>query len=103
MERVKFNKICIITTLICLILMLTVPALLKVNNDHRKHLYNCVIDEVKIAALKCYYEDNCSNVITLQELYDLKYLETISNPLTKEIYSASTTIEIKGNTAVFNG
>lgn len=97
------NRIWVLGTLILLVLLVAIPSIIKVYNKHRVKLYNSVIDNAKYQALKCYHEDNCGDVITLKELYDLKYMDSLVNPLTKEIYDENTTFTIKNNKVSFNG
>lgn len=103
MVKRNTNKIFIIVTIFIVIMLVATPAFVNVYNKHRILLYNSVIDNCKYQALKCYREDNCGTVITLQELYDLKYMETLVNPLTKEIYDSNTTLTIDEGRVNFNG
>ena len=103
MERINNNRIWVLVTGVIIILLIAIPAFIKVYNKHRVLLYNSTIDNIKYKALKCYREDNCGTTITLQELYDLKYSTTLVNPLTKEIYDSNTTLTIKGDEVIFNG
>lgn len=101
MEKLKSKNIIIITIIILGIGILA-GTIYKVTKIHQNRLVNCMIDKVEINALKCYREDNCKETITLQELYDLKYIDEVVNPITKEIYPSNTTITIENNKAHFN-
>lgn len=103
MEKKLNNKNIIMISVIIIFLIILIPSCINVYNNHRKKLYNSVIDNAKYQALKCFREDNCSETITLKELYELKYLDQLVNPLTKEIYNENTTFDIKNGTVTFNG
>ena len=56
--------------------------------NHNDVLYKVVEDKIIGAAKKCYYEEQCPNKkIYLKDLYNLEYLEEISDPITKEYYN----------------
>ena len=103
MENKNNNRLWIFITGVIIILLIAIPAFVKVYNNHRVKLYNSTIENIKYKALKCYREDNCGTTITLQELYDLKYAKTLVNPLTKEIYDSNITLTIKDDKVTFNG
>lgn len=92
------NKITIIGSIIAIILIISIPTIYKIVKNHNNHLYEVVEKNVISSAKKCYYEGKCKDEkTTLQELYDLKYLEPISNPVTKEYYNASSYITRNNN------
>ncbi len=92
------NKITIIGSIIVIVLILIIPTTYKVIKNHQNRLYEVVEKKIVEAAKKCYYEEKCvSEQITLKELYDLDYLEQISNPITKEYYNESSYIDINNN------
>ncbi len=82
------NKITIMGTIIVILLLLIIPTIYKVNKNHEKHLYEVVESKIIGMAEKCYYDQKCTQEkITLKELYANKYLEAVSNPVTKEYYN----------------
>lgn len=82
------NKITIIGSIIVILLIITIPTVYKVIKYHNDNLYQVVEGKVLEAAKKCYYEEKCVNEkILLKELYDLNYLESVSDPITKEYYN----------------
>ena len=84
------NKITIISSIIIVILLISVPTVYKVVKTHQDNLYKVVEEKIIAAAEKCVYEDKCKNKnITLKELYESKYLEKVSNPVSKEYYNES--------------
>ena len=81
------NKITITGTILIIVLLISVPTIYKVVKNHRNNLYLVVNNKIIDAAKKCYFEEKCSNgKITLKELYDLDYLEIVSDPVSKENY-----------------
>ena len=82
------NKIIIISTLVVVLLLISIPTCYKVIKNHHESLYRVVEDKIIDAAKKCYYEEKClEDKITLKELYSLEYIEKVSNPVTKEYYN----------------
>lgn len=82
------NKITIIGSIMAILLIIGIPTVYKVINNHHNNLYRVVEDKIINSAKKCYYEEVCvNNKITLKELYELKYLEKVSDPISKEYYN----------------
>lgn len=87
------NKITIIGTIIIILLIISIPTIYKVIKNHNDNLYQVVEEEIIGAAKKCYYEEVCLNEkILLKELYDLEYLNSVSDPITKEHYNENSYI-----------
>ena len=94
----NINKITIIFSTIIILLIISIPTIYKTVKNHNNNLYQVVENKVIEAAKKCYYEDKCpKNKILLKDLYELKFLEKISDPITKEIYNEETYILIDDN------
>lgn len=92
------NKIIIIFSILVIMLLLFIPTTYKVIKNHNNNLTQVVENKIIEAVKKCYYEDNCKNEkVTLRELYELNYLEPISNPISKEFYNEDSYVEIKDN------
>lgn len=88
------NKITIIFTCISILLIISIPTIYKVVEKHNNDLYVVVENKIIEAAKNCYYDEKCLNEkILLKDLYDLKYLEEVSNPVTKEYYNENSYVE----------
>ena len=82
------NKITIIGSVIAILLIISIPTIYKVMKNHNDNLYQVVEEKIISAAKKCYYEEKCNDEkIYLKDLYELEYLDKVSNPITKEYYS----------------
>ena len=98
----KSNRIIIISSIIVIILIITIPTIYKVIKNHNQNLYKVVEDKIIEKAKACYYDKKCNeNKITLKELYKNKYLDKVSNPITKEYYNENSYIEIKNGKYTF--
>jgi len=92
------NKITIIVTIIAILLILGIPTVYKVVNNHQNKLYQVVEQKIINSAKKCYYEEKCKEKkILLKTLYELNYLDKVSNPITKEYYNEESYVEFKNN------
>lgn len=81
------NKVSIISTIIAITLIIGIPTIYKVVNNHFDSLNKVVEKQVIEKAKSCFYNGICLNEkILLKELYDLG-LEKVSNPRTKEYYN----------------
>ena len=82
------NKITIIGSIIAILLIISIPTIYKVIKNHNDNLYEVVEEKILNAAKKCYYDEVCvEDKILLKDLYELDYLEKVSNPITKEYYN----------------
>ena len=96
------HHILTLISLIILLLVIVVPGILKVNKRHNDRLLYAVTTKIKEKGEVCYYNKDCSNLtITLKELYELKYLEEIANPITKEYYNENSYIIIHDHETEF--
>ncbi len=96
------NKIIITSSIIIIMMLITIPTVYKVIKDHNSHLYKSTYDKIINSAKNCYYEQICKeDKITLKILYENKYLETVSNPVTKEIYDENSYVKREGNEFIF--
>ena len=94
----KTNKIIVISSIIIIILIIAIPTTYKVIKNHNKNLYKVVEDKIVEKAKACYYDQKCLNEkITLKELYDNKYLDKVSDPISKEYYNENSYVERKNN------
>ncbi len=93
----NINKISIISSVIIIVLVITIPTCYQVVKEHQDHLYRAVESKMIEAAKRCYYEDVCKDDhITLAVLYEDKYLDKMSNPVTKEYYNEKSYILREG-------
>lgn len=96
------NKITIYGTIIIIILILGIPTTYKVIQNHNTKLIEATESKIIEAGKKCYFDGTCEeDKITLKTLYDLNYLDKISNPITKEYYNENSYILIKDKTFTF--
>ena len=99
----NISKLSIISCIVAIMLIVSIPTVYKVIKNHQKHLVQASESKVIDAAKKCYYEEKCTNdVITLQELFDLNYLtENVSNPISKEVYNMESYVKVEDNNFSF--
>ena len=87
-----------ISSIIIIILIIAIPTTYKVIKNHNQNLYKVVEDKIVEKAKKCYYDKKClEDKITLKELYKNKYLDKVSDPISKEYYNENSYVEIKNN------
>lgn len=88
------NRIVIPGTIIIIVIMIGIPTFINVKKDHENKLIRVTQGRIKEAAKKCFLDDKCKgNEITLQSLYDMGYLKTQVNPITKKYYDSSSLIK----------
>lgn len=86
------KNLCLVTIIACL-LIIAIPTIYKVINNHQTKLYAVLEKEIIEASEKCWYKGDCkSETITLKELYNLKYLDKQIDPVTKKVYDEDSTI-----------
>lgn len=96
------NKITIIFSVIAIFLIISIPTIYKVVKNHNNDLYKASENKIIEAAKKCYYEEIClDEKILLKDLYNLEYLDKISNPITKEYYNENSYVLRNNNTFEF--
>lgn len=96
------NRITIIGSIIAIILIISIPTCYKVIKSHNDNLLEVVEDKIIASAKKCYFEEKCKNdKITLQELYELQFLEKVNNPITKEYYNDNSYVMIDNGNFIF--
>lgn len=90
------NKIIINATIVGIILIILIPTVYTIVKKHNDRLISVTYKRIEEAARDCYLDGICkNNKITLQELYDNKYLEKESNPINKEYYNEGSYVEKK--------
>lgn len=81
------NKKVIILTVCVIIGMILFPTIYKVYQKHNEDLVTVVEKEFLYQAKKCFHDDECSNMVTLKDLYEKDYLtEKLTNPISKKYY-----------------
>lgn len=96
------NKVIINITIVAIILIILIPTVYNIIKKHNNRLIKVTEKRIEEAAKDCYLKDICKdNKITLKVLYDNKYLEKESNPITKEYYNEDSYVLLKNNTYIF--
>lgn len=96
------NKITVIGSIAIIILIISIPTVYKVIKTHNEILIEVVEEKIISAAKKCYFEEKCLNdKIYLKDLYELKYLEKVNNPITKEYYNENSYIIKENDNFIF--
>ena len=96
------NKVIINITIVAIILIILIPTVYNIIKKHNDRLIMVTEKRIEEAAKDCYLKDICKdNKITLKVLYDNKYLEKESNPITKEYYNEESYVLVKNDTYTF--
>ena len=102
MVGIMSNKKVIGLTIAILAVMIIIPTIYKIHEEHNRCLLLVVEKEFSYYAKQCYYEDECSNIVTLGELYDRGYLEEkLTDPVTKKYYSEESYIDLDTGAITF--
>ena len=89
------SKFVINVTVIGIVLIILIPTVYKIVKEHNDRLMMVTTKRIEEAAKDCKMAEICKNEkITLKELYDNKYLEKESNPITKEYYNENSYVEV---------
>ena len=100
----RSSRFIICLTIIICSLLVSIPMFYKVISENHRKLY--IVNEKMVieAAKRCYFDDKCKNIkITLKELYENNYLKNkVINPVTKEVYSDESFVELKKVDSTFN-
>lgn len=82
-------------TIFIILGMIIAPTIYKTHKLHQNDLMRVVEKEMEYQSIYCYKEDNCTNIVTLKDLYDNNYLtEKLVNPNTKKYYSEESFINL---------
>ena len=63
--------------------------------NHEDKLMYSMTSTVEYYAKQCYLDDVCKDTITLNILYENKYLTEVINPVTKEVIDPNLKLEYK--------
>lgn len=88
------NKIKFFIPVIVIIVLIAATAYKIIKNREEK-LYDSLYGKIEYYSEKCYLNGDCKDTITLQDLYDLDYLEVQYDPITKEILDSKMVIEYR--------
>ena len=91
MKKIKLNHIIYFIAGISIIIL--VISAYKAEKNHENKLYYVLHKKIKETALECYLKAECTGQITLEDLYQKKYLEELFDPVTKEKLDNSLCLE----------
>ena len=92
------NKKVIIITIAVIAGMILIPTIYKIHENHNHKLIQVVEEEFHYYAKECYLSDECTNTVTLKELYDKVYMEVkLTNPINKKYYDEESNINLDTN------
>ena len=95
MEK-SFKQIRLIIVILFLTIMLIVT-FYKVIKNREERLYSVLYGRIEYAYRSCYLKKECSDSITLNDLYEKEYLKTQYDPITKEMLDPNIKITYKDN------
>lgn len=95
MEKKKNNYIIYFLSAFLIIIFLI--AGYKNLQNHRDKEYLVLYNRIKEKAKECYQKEECSGEISLKDLYDKKYLETLYDPISKEKLDDNMCIKFENN------
>lgn len=87
------NYLILFCTLCILTVIVITRTTMKITEHHEEKLLYAMDTKIQVKAKRCYLENKCSGVVTLEHLYKNKYLNEIVNPVTKEVVNKESTIE----------
>ena len=97
------NYTIFVITLTILIVVVITATTINISEQHEDKQIYAVHSKVEYYAKRCYLEGKCSGEVTLQSLYDLKYLnEQVVNPVTREVINPSLKINYTDNKIVID-
>lgn len=95
------NKIKFFIPIILMFVILIITSYKIVKNREDK-LYQTLDGKIEFAFKKCYLKGDCEEKTTLEELYNLNYLEILYDPVTKEMLDKNIIIEYKEDKVIIN-
>ena len=91
-QRVS-NFTIIFIVILALLAVIGVFTVIKIQKNHEEKLIYAMESKVEYYAKKCYLENICKDTITLNVLYENKYLDEVINPVTKEVIDSNLKID----------
>ncbi len=99
----KVSNILIFFCTICILAVIVITrTTMKITEHHEEKLIYAMETKIQVNAKRCYLENKCSGVVTLEYLYKNKYLDEIVNPVTKEVLNKESTVEYKDSKIIIN-
>ena len=96
------NKIVSLIAIGAIVLVITIPTIINITNNHKSRLFNSIVLKITEAAKKCYLEEKCNDEkIFLKDLYDNNYIDKQINPKTKEYLNENSYVIKKGSNYQF--
>lgn len=97
------NRIVVSGTIIIIVLMIGIPTFINIKKDHEKKLMTVSKNRITDAAKNCFLDNKCTgDVITLQDLYNLGYIDEQVNPVTKKYYNSNSKIKYENKKIVLD-
>lgn len=94
------NKLFVIVTILVACVVIVLPITKNIKETHNDKMIKVTENKIKEAAKKCYLDNVCNNETTLGTLYQKKYIEKQSNPVTKKYYDESSVIKLEDKKVV---
>ena len=104
MEKKKVsNSLILLITIVIILVVIITKTIIVINDRHEERQIYAMKTKVEYYAKRCYLEEKCKDTITLQTLYDNKYIEEeVVDPITKEVISHDLEIKYVDNKIVIN-
>lgn len=104
MEKKKFSVIWyFIVTFILIGVIVITKTVMVINEQHEERSLYSMHSTVEYYAKRCYLEEKCNGVVTLQTLYDNEYIkEEVVNPVTKEVVNHDLEIRYENEKILIN-
>ena len=99
MKKIKLSYI--IYFILGISLIILAISAYKAEKNHEEKLYHALYSKIKENALECYLKQECLGKINLQYLYDLKYLNELVDPVTKEVLDNNLCLEYNNEEVKF--
>ena len=99
----KVSNVLILFGTICILAVIVITrTTMKISEHHEEKLIYAMETKIQVNAKRCYLENKCSGVVTLDHLYKNKYLDEIINPVTKEVVNKESTVEFVDDNIVIS-
>ncbi|MBO5475498.1 MAG: hypothetical protein J5982_03200 [Bacilli bacterium] len=99
----KISNVFILFGTICILAVIVITrTTMEITEHHEEKLIYATNTKIQVKAKRCYLENKCSGVVTLEHLYKNKYLDEIINPVTKEVVNKDSTVEFVDGKIIIN-
>ena len=104
MERKKISNITILLFALAIAVVMVISKTVMIINDkHEEKLLYSMHTQVEYYAKRCYLEEKCEGIVTLNTLYEQKYLDKeVINPITREVLDKNLEIKYEDEKIVIN-